>query len=60
MHEGKIVQQTVAGVADPYDQHDAKNQHADFAGRAVEFLIEYARWCSGRCGSHSYSSGDNE
>ena len=53
VHEGKIVKQAGAGVADSDDQHDAENQHAEFAGRAGEFLVEYRR----RCSSHGYSSG---
>ena len=53
VHEGKIVQQAGAGIGNSDDQHDAENQHADFAGRAGEFLVEYGLRCSG----HGCSSG---
>jgi hypothetical protein len=40
MHEGKIVKQAGAGVANSDDEHDAEDQHSEFAGRTVEFLVK--------------------
>jgi hypothetical protein len=36
----KVMQEARAGVANSYDQHDTENQHADPAGRTVEFLVK--------------------
>ena len=37
---GKIVKQAGTGIADADDEHDAEDQHPDFARRAGEFLVE--------------------
>lgn len=54
VHEGKIMKQAGAGVPNSNHQHDAENQHAQFARRAGKFLVEYA-WRCGR-GCHGCSS----
>jgi hypothetical protein len=51
VYVGKVVKQAGAGVTDSDDKDDAEDQHADLAGRAGKFLVEYAR-----CSGHGVSS----